>query len=54
MFPLKPNSLTKKDSAEYYEYIKPSGNEDLDKDVLLFSDSHQEYKPEYLELPIKV
>ena len=54
MLPQEVTRLTQKHKAEDYEYIQPQGNEDLDKDALLFLDSHQEYKPEYLELPIKV
>lgn len=34
------------------ELIKPSNLDDLDRDCFLFQDSN--YKPEYLEMPIKI
>lgn len=54
MLPQGTNDLVKRNSHEYFEEIKPSGHEDLDKEALLFADPHHEYKPEYLEMPIKV
>lgn len=47
------SDFTRKPSTEYFIEIKPSNQEDLDKDALLFPDQN-EYKPEYLELPIQL
>jgi len=54
MLPQHITRLHKKSSSEEDEEVKPSGSDELDKDALLFSDPHQAYKPEYLEMPIKV
>lgn len=41
-------------NTDHFEYIKPLTHDDLDKDALLFYEDNHDYKPEYLELPIKI
>lgn len=43
----------RKNSAEFYDSIKPPSSEEGDKDLCLFHEDNH-YKPEYLEMPIKI
>lgn len=52
---LRSKRNCQKSALNCFALVSPPGKEDLDRDARLFPDSSdEEYKPDYLELPIKV